>query len=191
MAKVLEHEFKTMLTKKEYVDVMTFFTEHRGNLQINYYFDTNRFTLKASEIGLRVRKRENVNYEITCKRKKGYVAQVLNEFITKEQFDEFIETGEIPAEAIRKDLEDILKGQKLVNYMSLATFRISFPYKSGRLCIDKCKYVDTVDYELIYECNQYEKGKKEFVETVKSLGIAYKKADAKMKRAYAALRRKL
>ena len=36
-----------------------------------------------------------------------------------------------------------------------------------------------------------EKGKKEFVETVKSLGIAYKKADPKMKRAYAALRRKL
>ena len=31
---------------------------------------------------------ENVDYEITCKRKKGYVAQVLNEFITKEQFDE-------------------------------------------------------------------------------------------------------
>ena len=93
--------------------------------------------------------------------------------------------------SIEKDLEDIIKGQKLVNYMSLETMRISFPFKSGRLCVDKCKYVDTIDHELIYECNLYEKGKKEFGETVKSLGIAYKKADPKMKRAYAALRRKL
>ena len=191
MAKELECEFKTMLTNAEHKHVMDHFEVHRGNRQINYYFDTTRFTLKASEIGLRVRKRENVDYEITCKRKKGYVAHVLNEFITKEQFEEFLETGIIPSEAIRKDLEDIIKGQTVVNYMTLETFRISFPYKSGRLCVDKCKYVDTIDHELIYECNVYEKGKKEFVETVKSLGITYKKADPKMKRAYAALRRKL
>ena len=50
---------------------MEHFEQHKGNLQINYYFDTNRFTLKASEIGLRVRKRENTNFEITLKKKKG------------------------------------------------------------------------------------------------------------------------
>ena len=107
MAKQLEHEFKTMLTNEEHRTVMNHFGEHKANIQTNYYFDTTRFTLKASEIGLRVRKRENVDYEITCKRKKGYVAQVLNEFITKEQFYEFLETGIIPSENIRKDLEDI------------------------------------------------------------------------------------
>ena len=191
MAKELAVEFKTLLSKTEYLKLSKLYGDKQSNLQINYYFDTPRFTLKASEIGLRVRKRENVDYEITCKRKKGYVAHVLNEFITKEQFEEFLETGIIPSEAIRKDLEDIIKGQTVVNYMTLETFRISFPYKSGRLCVDKCKYVDTIDHELIYECNVYEKGKKEFVETVKSLGITYKKADPKMKRAYAALRRKL
>lgn len=191
MANKLEYEFKTMLTKKEYVDLMTHFTEHRGNLQINYYFDTDRFTLKATEIGLRVRKRENVNYEMTLKRKKGYVAHVINEFITKEQFNEFCETGIIPCESIRKDLEEIIKGQKIVNYMSLATFRISFPYKNGVLSIDKCKYVDTIDYELVFQSNVYETGKREFVETVKSFGVQYKKAEPKMKRAYTALRRKL
>ena len=191
MGKNLEYEFKTMLTKAEYVELMTHFKEHRGNLQINYYFDTDRFTLKATEIGLRVRKRENTNYEITLKRKKGYVAHVVNEFITKEQFTEFCETGIIPCEEIKRDLEDIIKGQKIINYMTLATFRISFPYKNGLLSIDKCKYVDTIDYELIFQSNVYETGKREFVETVKGFGVQYKKAEPKMKRAYAALRRKL
>ena len=51
MSKEIEIEFKTLLTKEEYVNLCTKFADKRGNLQINYYFDTPRFTLKASEIG--------------------------------------------------------------------------------------------------------------------------------------------
>ncbi|MEI3527238.1 MAG: hypothetical protein V8R15_04190 [Bacilli bacterium] len=77
----------------------------------------------------------------------------------------------------------------LVNYMSLSTYRIGFPYKKGQLAIDKCKYVDTVDYELEYEATSYEAGKREFVEIVREFGITYKKVN-QIKRAYDALRKK-
>ena len=43
---------------------------------------------------------------------------------------------------IRKELEDVIKGQLLKNYMSLSTYRIGFPYKKGYAC-DKC-YVEQV-----------------------------------------------
>lgn len=191
MSKELEIEFKTLLTKEEYVKLCTKFQECKRNLQINYYFDTSRFTLKASDIGLRVRMMDKDRYIITLKKKKGYALQEFNETINKETFDEFLNTGIIPIEEIRKEVEDIIKGQILKNYMSLSTYRISFPYKKGYLAIDKCKYVDTIDYELEYEATSYESGKREFVELVREFGIVYKKSQPKIKRAYDALRRQL
>ena len=189
MSKEIEIEFKTLLTKEEYVNLCTKFADKRGNLQINYYFDTPRFTLKASEIGLRVRKSDK--YVMTLKRKKGYALQEINETISEEVFQQFLKDGISPVEEIRNELEDVLKGQKVINYMSLSTFRIGFPYKKGNIAIDKCKYVDTVDYELEYEATSYEGGKREFVEIVREFGIVYKKSKPKIKRAYDALKKKI
>ena len=89
--------FKTLLTKQEYNKLRKEFSDKPSNLQINYYFDTPRFTLKASDIGLRVRKRDK--YEITLKRKKGYVLTEIEEVITEEQFKEFLNTGIITNES--------------------------------------------------------------------------------------------
>ena len=129
MSKELEIEFKTLLTKEEYVKLCTKFQDCKRNLQINYYFDTSRFTLKASDIGLRVRMMDKDHYIITLKKKKGYALQEINETINKETFDEFLTTGIVPIEEIAKELEDVIKGQLLKNYMSLSTYRIGLPYK--------------------------------------------------------------
>ena len=166
MAKELAVEFKTLLSKTEYLKLSKLYGDKQSNLQINYYFDTPRFTLKASDIGLRIRKREK--YEITLKRKKGYVLQEINEEITEEQFNDFVKTGNIPSESIKNELSEIIKEQAIVNYMSLSTFRISVPLKSGKIAIDKCVYVDKKDYELEFETNApYEQAKREFIELVK------------------------
>lgn len=191
MSKELEIEFKTLLTKEEYIKLCDKFPECKRNLQINYYFDTSRFTLKASDIGLRVRMLDKDRYVITLKKKKGYALQEINETITKEIFDQFLNSGIVPVEEIAKELEDVIKGQLLKNYMSLSTYRIGFPYKKGYLAIDKCKYVNTIDYELEYEAKTYEGGKREFVEIVREFGIVYKKSQPKIKRAYDALRKQM
>lgn len=184
-----EYTFKTLLSKKEYDKLAEMFKDEHSNLQTNYYFDTTRFTLKASKIGLRVRKRDK--YELTLKRKRGYALQEINEVITEEQFNKFMEDGIIPSEEINSALSETIKDQLVKNYMTLATFRITFPYSNGKLSIDKCTYVDTTDYELEYEATSYEEGKKEFVALVKGFGIVYKKSQAKIQRAYDALRRKI
>lgn len=188
MAKELEVEFKTLLTKSEYTKLAKLYADKPSNLQINYYFDTPRFTLKASDIGLRVRKRDK--YELTLKRKKGYALFEINEELTEEEFNEFLKTGIIPSEAINNDLLEIIKGQSIINYMSLSTFRITFPHKNGIIALDKCEYVDTIDYELEYHSSIYEEGKRTFIELVKENNLVYKKSQPKIKRAYEALKRK-
>ena len=57
--------------------------------------------------------------------------------------------------------------------------------------MNSMEVVNTVDYELEYEATSYEEGKKEFVALVKGFGIIYKKSQAKIQRAYDALRRKI
>lgn len=189
MPKDVTIEFKTLLTKAEYDRIYSKYKECPGNLQTNYYFDTKRFTLKASDAALRVKKRDNL--VLTFERKKGYNFQRIDEDITEEQFKDLIEKGIIPSEKIAAEVNDIIKGQNIINFMNLSTYRISFPYKKGRLSLDRCEYVDSVDYELEYEATTREKGKLEFVEIIKEFNIAYKKSQVKLKRAYDALRKKL
>lgn len=187
MGKDIDITFKTLLSKNEYNRLAKEFEDKPSNLQVNYYFDTSRFTLKASEIILRVRKREK--YELALRRKKGYNRIELNSIITDEEFEEFVNKGIIPSVEIQAELCELIKEQTLVMYMSLSTFRIFFPYKKGILAIDKCEYLGETDYELEYQANTYEQGKREFVELVKEFNIAYKKSDTKIKRAYNALKR--
>lgn len=178
--------FKTLLSKGEYSRLAKLYSDKPSNLQTNYYFDTSRFTLKAAEVLLRVRKREN--YELTLRRKKGYNKIEITNIITEEEFNHFVETGEIPSLEISAEIGELIKGQTLVNYMSLSTFRIFFPHEKGNVAIDKCEYLGVTDYELEYSSPTYDLGKKNFIELVKSLGIVYKKSEAKITRAYNALK---
>lgn len=185
--KDIENEFATLLSEDEYQRLITMYSDKPSNTQTNFYFDTPRFTLKASDVGLRIRKRDK--YELTCKRKKGYQLKEFNVTLTDAEFETFITTGIIPSVEIENELQDLIKNQKLVNYMTLSTYRIYFSYLRGRIAIDKCTYVNKTDYELIYTATCYEQAKKEFVEFVKGQKITYKKSQAKIMRAYDALRK--
>lgn len=178
--------FKTLLSKGEYARLAKLYSDKPSNLQINYYFDTSRFTLKASEILLRVRKRDD--YELTLRRKKGYNKIEITNVLTEEEFKHFVNTGEIPSLEIANEIGELIKDQTLINYMSFSTFRIFFPHEKGTVAIDKCEYLGVTDYELEYSAPTYDLGKKNFIELVKSLSIAYKKGEVKIKRAYNALK---
>ena len=189
MAKEIIAEFKTLLTKEEYNRIYETIKDHPGNLQTNYYFDTKRFTLKASDAMLRVKHREV--YTLTLERKKGYNFVRIDEDMTEQQFKDLVENGIIHSEKIAQEVNDIIKGQKILNFMNLATYRISVPYKKGKLSLDRCEYVNTVDYELEYEVANRNTGKLEFIQIIKDYNIAYKKSQVKLKRAYDALRKTL
>lgn len=186
MTKDYDVSFRTMLSLSEYNRLVEEFSGCNSNYQTNYYFDTNRFSLKAAEIVLRVKERDKI--EIGLKRKKGFNLIDINEPITQEQFIDLRDNGVIPSKSILSEIGDLINGQRLVNYLSLSTYRIFLPYKHGLLAIDKVEYLGKVDYELEFQTVSRDAGKKEFVETVKELNIIYKKGDTKIKRAYNALK---
>ena len=140
--------------------------------------------------------REDVEIEVLEEPKKGFFgmgavpAKVRVTYILKplEAARNFIETLMADLE-IQAEISELIKGQKILNYMSLSTFRIFFPHKHGVLAIDKCEYLGETDYELEFQASTRDLGKKDFVETVKELGIIYKKGETKIKRAYNALKR--
>lgn len=184
-----EAEFKTLLTKEEYRKLYDRFKKNGIDVQTNHYFDTARFSLKATDTSLRVRERDKM--ELTLKKKKGYALQHYSLEISKEQFEQIKESGVLPEGEIANEIKSIIGEQKLNNFMSLSTERMVFPYKNGYIFIDKNHYLGFVDFELQYVAKNYHNGKKEFIEIIYDLGIQYKKAEKKIKRAYNALRRVL
>ena len=183
----MEIEFKSLLTKEEYLRLMEVFKGNRTNVQTNHYFDTPRFSLKAYEASLRVRERDD--FEITLKKKKGYAIVPYTYPISKEEFEELKKTGVVTNQELLNELTPLIGNQKVENFLSLQTFRMYLPYGNGVLFIDKSKYLGFVDYELEYEAKSYHQGKQEFIELISNLQIQYKKADKKIARAFNAYKK--
>ena len=121
---------------------------------------------------------------MTYKRKKGYSIDVKTSTISKEDFETIRETGRIHIEEIANELTNIIKEQKVFNFLSLSTFRTYLPFNDGVLNIDKSEYCGIVDYEVEFSTKSYHQGKDTFVKFIKDYGIKYKKSDKKIKRAF-------
>jgi uncharacterized protein YjbK len=180
-------QFKTLLTQEEYEKLIEKFKGNRTDFQTNHYFDTKRFSLKALDSSLRVRDRDTL--ELTLKRKKSYTLQEITIPIDNETFEEIRKTGTLPEGEIRNELIPLIGDQKLFNFLSLSTLRMYLPYKNGVLFIDKSEYLGITDYELEYSGKNYNEAKREFIQIINELGIKYKKADQKIKRAFKAYKR--
>ncbi len=181
-----EVEFKSLLTEKEYNKLLEHFTNAKSDFQTNHYFDTKRFSLKALNASLRVRQREG--YELTFKRKKGYNTELKTIEISVDDFKEIRDTGVISREELANDITNLIKEQKLVNFLSLSTLRYYVPYGSGILNIDKSEYVGITDYEIEFTGKSYHQGKADFIQIISEFGIQYKKSEKKIKRAFNALK---
>lgn len=186
MQSTTQAEFKTLLSLEEYTRLMEKFKGNHIDYQTNHYFDTTRFSLKASDASLRIRERDTL--EITLKRKKSYSIQEFTLPIDYITFENIKETGSLPDGAIKNEVASLIGSQKIINFMSLSTKRLALVYGNGIIFIDESKYLGITDYELQYEAKNQHNGKKEFIQLLGDLSIKYKKTDKKIKRAYAALR---
>lgn len=184
-----EVSFRTLLTKDEYEKLIKKFKNNKQDVQTNHYFDTARFSLKATDASLRVRERSSL--ELTLKKKKGYNIQQFTQPITREEFEEIKQSGILAESELATEVQAIIGSQKINNFMSLTTDRVYLQYSNGILFIDKSSYLGLTDYELEYEAKNYHNGKQEFVAIINEFGISYKKAEKKIKRAYTAFRKML
>lgn len=172
----IEIEFKTAITKEKYLELLSLF-ELEDNVfkQTNYYFDTNDLSLNNDHTVLRIRQ-NNDRYKVTLKKQSDKSAFENHFILNKEQALDKIKNGFNTKDYFSIDYDVTFKA-------SLDNHRVSTPYLDGVLFLDKCDYHGITDYEIEYEVNDYDEGKKAFEQLLKKYNIDFIKTKRKSERA--------
>lgn len=190
MAQQIEIEFKNVLTKEQYTQLLTTFQVKPKDIhhQANHYFDTPDFQLKALNSGLRIRQIDHY-YECTLKEKSAEHAHLeTTDELTEDQAQLMLNGGALTAPSVEERL--IVKKIELSQlhvFGTLATDRVEIPYKGGTLVFNHSFYLQREDYEVEYETNDVTKGNEIFDAFLVENGIEKQPANKKIARFMQAL----
>ncbi|WP_336638116.1 CYTH domain-containing protein [Lysinibacillus fusiformis] len=190
MTQEIEIEFKNLLTKHQYEQLLQDF--HIGNnaihRQTNHYFDTPTHAIRKLQSGLRIRQIGEY-YECTLKETNAEHAHLeTTDQLTADQAQKMLEGEGFFAQEVAKKLA--LHGiplDQLRVFGSLTTDRVEIPYKEGLLVFDHSYYLQCDDYEVEYEAKDAIKGKAIFDEFLQQYGIPKQETDKKIARFMKAL----
>lgn len=169
-----EIEFKTMLTKEEYLQLLTQYS-YTSYTQSNFYLDTPDGHFAKEKVGCRIRLKPD-GYEVTLKKPMSdHTTEERNFDITEEQYHTFWSS---------KDLSFVLPELKgpLVVIGSIKTNRHELPFKQGVLMLDHSTFHHIEDFELEYEVNEVVQGKEDFLTFLDLHHLPYRPAEKKLVR---------
>lgn len=156
MTQHIEIEFKNMLTKIQYEQLLQAFSIQPEQIirQVNHYFDTPTHHLKSVQSALRIREfGETIECTLKEKTSKHQHLETTNE-LSRDEADQMLAGKVVPTGTVRERLAlfGIPLGE-LSCYGSLTTDRVEIPYKGGLLVFDHSFYLHSDDYEVEYETN--------------------------------------
>lgn len=193
MSQELEIEFKNMLTKEEFEQLILHFNlePEAFHLQHNHYFDTADSALRTVRSGLRIRQLNNRN-ELTLKEPANGIALTeTTDILTDEQVEAVLQHKQpIPANDVLKRLNALNISIKLLQKIgTLSTTRAEIDYRGGLLVFDYSQYADQEDYELEYEVTDEATGRIIFMELLQTCKIPVRPAQKKLARFMQAIQR--
>lgn len=190
MSKYVEIEFKTMLTKEEYLRLTAAyeFTETDMHTQTNIYFDTPDHQLKKQHAALRIRLLET-EAELTLKTPLPEGLLETTETLTLSKANALIQRKEIPkAGAVAKKICSLgVNPSDLILLTSLKTKRGERKIPAGLLALDENWYADQHDFELELEVSDYHKGLHDFSQLLEKNQLELRPAKNKILRALSAI----
>ena len=193
MTQEIEIEFKNILTKEQYDYLLKTFNIQDDMIvrQVNHYFDTDNFHLKALSSGLRIRETKE---RIVCTLKEkvaNHTHLETTEEITPIQAEQIVTGKEFSAKLVEEKLKNHqVPIQQLKLIGSLTTDRAEISYKGGTLVFDHSFYLQCDDYEVEYESEDESIGKTIFYDLLAEHNIPIKSADKKIARFMNALNAK-
>lgn len=190
MSQQIEIEFKNMLTKAQYEQMLVDFNVKPEQIirQVNHYIDTPKQHLKNIKSALRIREFDN-HIECTLKEKNSEHQHLeTTDTLTREQADRMLLGNGIEAPHVmdRLVLFDIPLND-LQHYGTLTTDRVEIPYENGLLVFDHSFYLHCDDYEVEYETNDETFGKTVFLQFLQKYNIEPQTAPKKIVRFMTAL----
>lgn len=178
----LEIEYKTLLTKNEYQQLLPLFSKIKATKQINYYIDTADFSIRDAKMALRVRAFDNRS-ELTLKIPQQVGNMEYNQSLTLEKCRTLINTCVLPEGEIRTLLTHAaINLNELKVLGSLTTIRYEKETTIGLMALDENHYFDKTDYELELEVTDTKTGKEQFECFLQAHHIHYKYAKPKVAR---------
>lgn len=178
----LEIEYKTLLTKNEYQQLLPLFSDITATKQTNYYIDTADFSIRDAKMALRVRAFEN-RAELTLKIPQQVGNMEYNQSLTLEECHTLINSCVLPEREIRILLTHAaINLDELKVLGSLTTIRYEKETTIGLMALDENHYFDKTDYELELEVTDAEMGKEQFDYFLQAHHIHYKYANPKVAR---------
>lgn len=178
----LEIEYKTLLTKNEYQQLLPLFSDITATEQTNYYIDTADFSIRDAKMALRIRAFDN-RAELTLKIPQQVGNMEYNQSLTLEECHTLINTCVLPEGEIRILLTHAaINLDELKVLGSLTTIRYGKETTIGLMALDENHYFDKTDYELELEVIDAEMGKEQFDYFLQAHHIHYKYAKPKVAR---------
>lgn len=180
MKEQIEIEYKILINKDIYLQMINDFPVNKDYLQTNDYL--THPLLQEKKYMLRIREKNN-SYELTLKRPYQN-HQLETNIIINQQTKEKI----INQQYVDNEIMDILKDTginplELIQQFSLTTHRYDIQLKEGTLSLDHNQYLDQEDYELEFEVYHEKEGFQRFLEIIKPYHLNYtKNCKSKIKR---------
>lgn len=178
----IEIEFKNLLTKEEFQNLCQAFSIRDTDFhsQTNTYFDTPDFKLRDEKIGFRLRVLDGRN-ELTLKTPSmdAHTMVETTELISNEERNLILEQGFIETKRF-PSFSDL--PPRLHAFGSLKTNRTEFAYEGGLLVLDHSHYMQQEDFEVEYEVEEVELGRKRFLELLAKYDIPQRQTDKKIAR---------
>lgn len=188
MSQELEIEFKNLLTKSEYTQLVTHFgiNEEDFFTQENSYFDTKSYQLKEASSALRIRIKEE-SAEITLKTPEGEHLLETNQEISVAQAKEMIETGSFqPQGKIQEVMQRLNITEPVYLHTHLKTKRAEKQIENELLVLDQSWYANEMDFELEVETTDAAQGKVFFDDILARFSIPKRDTPNKIQRAFSA-----
>ena len=178
----IEIEFKNLLTQEEFQNLCQAFSirDIDFHTQTNTYFDTPDFNLRDQKIGFRLRVLDGRN-ELTLKipSMDAHTMVETTELISNEERNLILEQGFIETKRF-PSFSDL--PPRLYAFGSLKTNRTEFAYEGGLLVLDHSHYMQQEDFEVEYEVEEVELGRKRFLELLAKYDIPQRQTDKKIAR---------
>lgn len=170
MNEQIEIEYKILLTKSIFKQILKDYPNHKDYKQTNYYF--THPILQQKKYMLRIREKENI-LEMTLKRPIKNHRLETNVLISQKEKDDFIKHLPIQNEIIDILIHEGIHINELQQQFSLTTHRYDILLKEGILSLDENTYLNQHDYELELECYDEAQGYQKFIEIIESYHLNY------------------
>ncbi len=182
----IEIEYKILISKNVFQQILNDYTIQEDYIQTNYYF--THPLLQQKRYMLRIREKKD-QFEMTLKRPHAQHNIETNISLTKQDMEEILQH-----QPFSNQITDILKEEnipitQLQQEFSLTTHRYDIHLLEGILSLDENTYLDSCDYELEFEVYDEKKGYEAFLKIIDRYGLSYQQnCLSKIQRVYEKLK---